>query len=136
MRGLGPCGAAREPKTLTPGGLVDGDQREGGRRVDGSDHAGVRSSRMGMTSPAAARLLPCYAIVRRGQAEIFRTLKADLEEQDVVEVIWDRRVNDRRRSHESPPSERRRTERRGAAPEMWFTFGFLVAPQVARPRGD
>jgi hypothetical protein len=88
------------------------------------------------TSPAVARLLPCYAIVRRGQAEIFRTLKADLEERDVVEVIWDRRVGDRRRSRDSPSSERRGTERRGVAPEMWFTFGFLVAPQATRPRSD
>jgi hypothetical protein len=72
--------------------------------------------------------------VRRGQAEIYRTLKADLEERDVVEVIWDRRVGDRRRSGETWSDERRRTERRGTAPEMWFTFGFLVAPQVAGPR--
>ena len=82
----------------------------------------------------AARLIPCYAIVRRGQGEIYRTLKADLEEPEVVEVIWDRRVGERRRSRETCGHERRRTERRGPAPEMWFTIGFLVAAQASLPQ--
>src|SRR5262249_58552264 len=44
------------------------------------------------TRTAVDRLVACYAIVRRDNIEIFRALKAELEEPDVVEVIWDRRV--------------------------------------------
>jgi len=84
---------------------------------------------------SAALLVPCYAIVHRDHVEIFQTLKADLEEPDVVEVIWDRRLGERRRLARTQDAERRRGDRRGPLPEMWFSFGFVVAPQVPRPAG-
>ena len=82
---------------------------------------------------SAALLIPCYAIVHRDHTEIFRTLKADLEEPEVVEVIWDRRHGERRRLARAHDAERRQRDRRGPLPEMWFSFGFVVAPQIPRP---
>jgi hypothetical protein len=84
------------------------------------------------TRAVVDRLVPCYAIVRRDNIEIFRALKAELEEPDVVEVIWDRRVSQRRQAPMDHQPERRRGERRGPPPEMWLSFGFVVAPQNPR----
>ena len=86
------------------------------------------------TRTAVDRLVACYAIVRRDNIEIFRALKAELEEPDVVEVIWDRRVSQRRQASMDRQTEpdRRRGERRGSPPEMWLSFGFVVAPQSPR----
>jgi hypothetical protein len=81
-----------------------------------------------MTEPKGD--LPCFAIVRRGELEVFQTLKVELEEPDVVRVIWDRRIGERRsRDGVEIADDRRRQDRRGPPPEMWATFGFVVTPR-------
>ena len=80
---------------------------------EGGVYGAAQMVTSGPTEPAN-RPIPCLAIVNRGRTEIFRTLKADLEEPDVVEVIWDRRVADRRREPAGHEPDRRRGE--GRAP--------------------
>ena len=64
---------------------------------------------------------PAYlAIVDRGKPGLLQSLKAQLEEPGLVEVIWDRRL-----------SSRRRGDRRGEPPLTWATLGFVLVPQRA-----
>src|SRR5207245_10847160 len=82
---------------------------------------------------SAALLIPCYAIVHRDHTEIFRTLKADREEPEVVEVIWDGRHGERRRLARAHDAERRRRDRRGPLPETLLSGGVVVGPQIPGP---
>ena len=64
-------------------------------------------------------------IVRRGALRRFDRLQkstADLP----VKLTWDRRLNDRRKSTQDVPSDKRRTERRRTPPFTWETADFLV----------
>jgi hypothetical protein len=65
------------------------------------------------------------AIVRRGNAEIYRTLLQRFG--DEVMVIWDRRAAERRMAAEAAEPERRRVERRGPTRQIWG-LGFLIVP--------
>jgi tetratricopeptide (TPR) repeat protein len=73
-------------------------------------------------------LRPALAVVRRGEAELFATLQGHLEALNLGQVIWDRRVAERRREAAASPSERRRQDRRRGRPPTWDTRGFLVSP--------
>lgn len=77
----------------------------------------------------------CLAIVRRGEMDTFWVLKRELEEPDVVCVIWDRRVGERRASSGTSRDDRRRRERRGALPDTWLSFGFVVVSRHGEIRG-
>jgi hypothetical protein len=68
-------------------------------------------------------------VVRAGAVDRFAALRAAFGPEG-VEVVWDRRVGDRRRSAPSPdsPPERRRHDRRGAEPPSWTLLDFLVVP--------
>ena len=70
-------------------------------------------------------------IVRRGEASIFRSLKARLEAPGQLQVIWDRRVGERRTQAEATSSERRQQDRR-----QTNLIGNLVAFLVAEPGAD
>ena len=90
-------------------------------------------------SASRGAVQPCLAIVRRGETETFRLLKRELEEPepDVVEVIWDRRVGERRTARETAPDDRRFRERRGPLPATWTIFGFVIAVRHGESRaGD
>jgi hypothetical protein len=67
------------------------------------------------------------AIVRHQQPEMFQNLRERLRELKVADVIWDRRVGERRALAGSDPSDRRRSDRRAAPPITWSALGFLVA---------
>lgn len=77
---------------------------------------------------------PLVFVVRRGALERFRLLEASFAPED-AQVIWDRRVAERR----APASagitlapDRRRRDRRGAPPPSWMTLDFVtVAAGVA-----
>ena len=66
-------------------------------------------------------------VVRAGALDRFAALR-DGVLADGVEVIWDRRLGERRRSGTAsrPAPERRRRERRGMAPASWDLLDFLV----------
>ena len=64
------------------------------------------------------------AIVRRG-AMVFDALKAGLEEPGVLDVIWDRRLAERRSRREPVALDARRAERRTVQAD-WNVMGFVV----------
>lgn len=73
----------------------------------------VRGPEQPVPAPApASRPAPFLAVVRRGATALFEELKRSFERPGVVEVIWDRRQQDRRRRVERVGWERRRADRR------------------------
>jgi hypothetical protein len=71
-------------------------------------------------------------IVRRGRQDVFESLRAHSDELGVAQVMWDRRVRDRRVIIRDVAKDRRRTERRGPSGPMWDGLGFMVVQQAAR----
>ena len=65
------------------------------------------------------------AIVRRG-AMVFDALKAGLEESGVIEVIWDRRLGERRSRWEPVAVDARQAERRTVPVPDWNVMGFVL----------
>jgi hypothetical protein len=51
-------------------------------------------------------------IVARDRADLYRYLSQTFADAENVEVIWDRRIEERRRLSTTPGPERRRRERR------------------------
>jgi hypothetical protein len=76
-------------------------------------------------------------IVRRGEAEVFRSLQEHFGQgPDPTPVIWDRRVRDRRVVIQDVAVERRRGERRAPLDATtWNRRGFIVV-RVDRPSAD
>lgn len=79
---------------------------------------------------------PTYvAVVRPGERALYRMLKDYLETRGLVEVVWDRRVGERRtpgerrRAHRADAREsRRRAERRETLPrERADQLGFFIS---------
>ncbi len=72
-------------------------------------------------------------IVRAGAVDRFAALRAAFATEG-VDVVWDRRIGERRRSSgdSSPGSERRRRDRRGFEPASWALLDFLVVPARSR----
>lgn len=90
--------------------------------------------------PSAAPQLPPMAVVRRGHPEVFRILEETLASQP-VQVMWDRRVADRRRSgaarRQHPAGagdDRRRGDRRSPPPLAWETLHFVFVRQPDGPQ--
>ena len=73
-------------------------------------------------------------VVRAGAVDRFAALRAAFAPEG-VEVVWDRRLGERRRSagDSTRDAERRRGDRRGAEPASWALLDFLVVP--AHPSG-
>jgi hypothetical protein len=71
------------------------------------------------------------AVVKRGATETFAVLAEHFAEQGHVEIIWDRRVTDRRREVRPSVSERRLRERRTNPTTTWSTVTYLVFPRRA-----
>ena len=67
---------------------------------------------------------PYLVVVPRGERAVFSALRERVD-QGLVEVIWDRRVVDRRRNP-SDSGRRRLGERRRPDDDTW-ALGFLVA---------
>src|SRR5262245_36530886 len=71
---------------------------------------------------------PYIAVVRRGETAILRMLLESLgTEAGPVQVVWDRRLGDRRRRRRPTLPERRRSERRGPSPAAVLTLRFSFA---------
>jgi hypothetical protein len=77
-----------------------------------------------------------FAVVRRGETEIYQTLQQTFaEELDLMEVLWDRRVAERRAKRQGGVEpERRQGERRRSLPPTWATLGFVIARVQAEAR--
>ena len=72
-----------------------------------------------------ARPVEHMVIVRRG-ALVFDALKAGLEEPGVIDVIWDRRLGERRSRWEAVEVDARRRDRRTALGADWNVMGFVL----------
>ncbi len=72
-------------------------------------------------------------VVRTGAVDRFAALRAAFATEG-VDVVWDRRLGERRRSSDdsSPASERRGRDRRGFEPASWALLDFLVVPARSR----
>jgi hypothetical protein len=80
-----------------------------------------------MFEPQAAFEPTALIVVRAGAVDRFAALKSAFAPEG-VEVVWDRRLGDRRRSEpdSARPAERRRRDRRGPTPASWALLDFLV----------
>ncbi|MDE3155425.1 MAG: hypothetical protein KGN76_10005 [Acidobacteriota bacterium] len=72
--------------------------------------------------------------VRRGCAETYDRLREVFAEEPDVQILWDRRADERRRTAGAPSvdlpagtHERRQVERRKPRPPTWLTLDFVVA---------
>jgi len=72
-------------------------------------------------------LPPYLVVIARGESEIWQSLSQSLGgwARDLVEMVWDRRIGERRGAQIGPIGERRHGERRG--PVDLESFGFTVA---------
>jgi len=73
-------------------------------------------------------------IVRRGNLDRFQTLTVAFADEAGVDVIWDRRVRERRQKTTAVRRNRRRDERRQPAPTSWVMLGMVLV--VSRPAWD
>jgi hypothetical protein len=73
-------------------------------------------------------------VVQRGDHERFRLLSSTFGDRP-VEVMWDRRVSDRRKPGDGPSVDRRSADRRHSPPTSWKNLGFLVARRGPDPEG-
>ena len=96
--------------------------RAPGRRVSAVE--AYQLSEAGRALESAA-----LVVVRTGAVDRFAALRSAFAPEG-VDVVWDRRVGERRRSSDdaSPGSERRRRDRRGLEPVSWTLLDFLVVP--------
>jgi hypothetical protein len=86
---------------------------------------------MERVDPALSRVA-YLMVVQRGDQDRFRFLRSTFGDRP-VEVMWDRRLSDRRSSREASAVDRRAGDRRHTPPSSWNNLGFLVA-RSARAR--
>ncbi len=84
-------------------------------------------------TPARPSRTAYLAIVRTGEVRVFNALRECLGRGD--QVLWDRRLRERRVSRQAVPLERRRGERRQPAPPTWRALGFLLVPRELEEAG-
>jgi len=88
-----------------------------------------------VTSPAAASApideAPIEIVVRRGALRRYDQLKQKSEELP-VKLVWDRRVDNRRRGAQAVEGERRESDRRQPPQFTWEVADFVVVGSAAR----
>jgi hypothetical protein len=70
------------------------------------------------------------AVVRPGHAEIYEFLR-HFQAANYAELVWDRRVGERRQPSGTVTPDRRTGERRVIAPPTWNALGFVLSPRDA-----
>ena len=87
-----------------------------------------------MLGPTAGPPSPYVAIVRRGEGMLYICLDTCIPESG-MQVVWDRRLGERRRSCAVRPScERRAGDRRAPPPSSWTWPGLVIVEAGAIPR--
>jgi hypothetical protein len=80
---------------------------------------------------------PRLVIVRRGQFATFELLTRTFADDSTVQIIWDRRIGERRRASDAAGStERRHGDRRRVPPTHWSQLNYTISvtePVGARP---
>jgi hypothetical protein len=73
---------------------------------------------------------PKLVIVRRGHFATFELLTRSFADDPSVQIIWDRRMGERRQSTAGPGNgERRGNDRRRTPPPQWGQLNYMVAPE-------
>jgi hypothetical protein len=73
---------------------------------------------------------PKLVIVRRGHFATFELLTRSFAGDPSVQIIWDRRMGERRLSAEGRDNgERRSSDRRRTPPPQWGQLNYMVAPE-------
>src|SRR5262245_22638568 len=87
-----------------------------------------------MADPSKGPSSPYVAIVRRGHGELFVALDTCVADPG-VDVVWDRRLAERRRRAQTVFCERRTQDRRSSPPFSWKWPGVVIveAPTEAPP---
>ncbi|HEV3216753.1 MAG TPA: hypothetical protein VGZ27_13565 [Vicinamibacterales bacterium] len=70
---------------------------------------------------------PRLVIVRRGHFATFELLTRTFADDPSVNIIWDRRMGERRRADGRQEGERRRTDRRRMPPDQWGPMNYMIA---------
>jgi hypothetical protein len=71
---------------------------------------------------------PRFVIVRRGHFATFELLTRTFSDDRSVQIVWDRRIGERRRAAgDFSNGERRGTERRRIPPSQWGQLNYMVA---------
>ena len=72
-------------------------------------------------------------IVRRGHFATFELLSRTFADDPKVQIIWDRRMNERRQTSRGPVmSERRQHDRRRPPPSQWSQLNYMIAGEKPR----
>jgi hypothetical protein len=75
---------------------------------------------------------PRLVIVRRGHFATFELLTRTFAGDPSVQIIWDRRVAERRRSTDrAGAGDRRRSDRRREPPPQWGQMNYMIASEAA-----
>lgn len=74
---------------------------------------------------------PRLVIVRRGHFATFELLTRTFSDDPGVQIIWDRRIRERRQSADNGPHDDRRrgTDRRRMPPSQWGQLNYMFAPE-------
>ena len=72
------------------------------------------------------------AIVQRNRPHVHETLQP-FASRNFIEVWWDRRQADRRRTSQPIIAERRHADRRREPPAVWSSLGFMLLPHPVDP---
>jgi hypothetical protein len=67
-------------------------------------------------------------IVRQGEEGVYQALRESIGRSGRVEIIWDRRREDRRRAKVGVRDDRRSQDRRAAPASTWSSIGFIMSP--------
>jgi hypothetical protein len=71
-------------------------------------------------------------IVRRGHFATYELLSRTFAGDATVQVIWDRRVGERRQAPQSPGTDdRRRSDRRRVARTLWGPLDYMIATDAS-----
>jgi hypothetical protein len=71
---------------------------------------------------------PRLVIVRRGHFATFELLTRTFADDPMVQIIWDRRIGERRQPGDGHGvSERRRSDRRRVPPLQWGQLNYMIA---------
>ncbi|MCM3878823.1 MAG: hypothetical protein ND807_01830 [Vicinamibacterales bacterium] len=69
-------------------------------------------------------------IVRRGHFATFELLTRTFADDPLVQIIWDRRLGERRQNpRASIESDKRRGDRRRTPPTQWSQLNYMIASQ-------
>ena len=75
---------------------------------------------------------PRLVIVRRGHFATYELLNRTFADDMSVQIVWDRRMGERRQTTDGPGNgERRSSDRRRTPPMQWGQLNYMIAGEAA-----